>query len=85
VDGEDDLAAGGELDGVGEEVDEDLAEADGVAHEPGRDLGRDVGGDFEALLVGAEGEGQEGVLDQFAEIEGDGVELEVAGLDLGGR
>src|SRR5690606_10176809 len=50
ADGEADVAVGGELDGVAEEVEEDLPQAGGVGDDPPRDLGADDDGDVERLV-----------------------------------
>ena len=77
------FADAGELDGVADEVDEDLSEFAFVAV----DAERGFGGEFEAegeALLGAEG--AEGGLDagcELAEVEIGGVMFHAAGLDFG--
>ena len=48
-----DLAASGELDRVVDEVEQDLTDAHGVAHDEGRYVGGDVASELEAFLVRA--------------------------------
>jgi hypothetical protein len=55
----------------------------GIAPQMQRHFGPDEGGQFEALAVGLRGEQVHGVVDDFAQIEVDDVEVELAGLDLG--
>ena len=83
LDADDDLAPLGELDGVADEVDDHLAEPGGVAHQEVRDLGRDVAGQLEPLLVRPDPERLERVAQAVAQAELDPVELLLAGLDLG--
>ncbi|MCZ7635871.1 MAG: hypothetical protein M5U12_07395 [Verrucomicrobia bacterium] len=72
-----DLAAAGELDGVADEVVEDLAEADGVTADERRGLGFDPADEVETLEVGGFGEQFDGALDGVAEVELDVFEGEV--------
>ena len=73
----------GELDGVAEEVDEDLAEARGVADHHARNRGVDAVGKSEALVAGAVGDEVDGLGDAGGDVVGLALELDVAGLDLG--
>jgi hypothetical protein len=71
LDVEPDLAALGELDGVVDEVGEDLAEAQRVAEQVFRKAGRDVREELEALLVRLlRGERDDGA-DDLVELEAD--------------
>jgi hypothetical protein len=80
---EGDFALVGKLDGVAEEVDEDLAEAAGVAEEGRGDAVVDEAGEFEVFLLGAFGEEIEGTFDEVADVEEGAVEFEAAGFDAG--
>ena len=80
---DEDLAALGELDGVADEVDQDLAEAAGVADQGVGHVVGDVEGQLQALLVGPQAERPHRVAQAVAEVERAGVELELARLDLG--
>jgi hypothetical protein len=82
MDFEADSALLGELEGVGGEVDEDLAEAVGVADEDGGDGGRDVAVEGDAGGGGG-GEDVGDVLEGLGKREWGGDEAEVAGFDLG--
>ena len=79
-------AGGGELDGVGEKVGEDLQDAVGVAVEEeslgGGSLGRGEGGEFEVdgVGVGHAGHGLDGLLGQVAEGATANLERGAAGL-----
>ena len=48
------LAMLGELDGVADEIEDDLAQATRVAHQRVRDIGPDVAGQFESFLLGTQ-------------------------------
>ena len=65
----DDLAALGELDGVADQVDEDLAEPDRVADQAVGDVGGDLAGQLQALGVGPEGQRLQRVVEAVAEGE----------------
>ena len=73
----------GELDRVVDEVRQDLAEAQRVAQQVLRDAGRDVGQELQPLVVrllrGERGDGA----DDLVELEVGGLDVELAGLDLG--
>ena len=72
----------GELDGVVDEVRQDLAEAERVAQQMLGDAGRDVRQELEPLVVrllrGERGDRA----DDFVELEVGGFDVELAGLDL---
>ncbi|MNL26187.1 hypothetical protein D3C87_1477020 [compost metagenome] len=53
-----------------------------VAHQDRWDLGQDVAGQLQALLVGAQGEHLGGLAEQLLEVEVGGFQLELAGFDL---
>ena len=82
VDAQHDFALVRELDGVAEDVQEHLAQSAGVADEVGRHVGRDVVGELEPFLRGAERQQLGGVADGLAEIERGVVELEPLRFDL---
>ena len=83
VDLQGDFALLGELDGVADEVEEDLPHARGVAVEAGEDVRVDEGDEVD--LVAPRGEGEE--VDDFVDAGGQGegllLEDDLAGLDLG--
>ena len=83
LDGEADLAVLGEFCGVGEQVEDDLPDVDGVADDRG--VGAEE--DLDDQQVGAAGDRRAHGLDELAqggaEVEADGVEADLAGLDLG--
>ena len=72
----------GELDGVREEVDEDLPEAEWIADQRARDVGREVVLDREALLLRAQGDGAHAVVEHLLDLESHRLEIEPTGLDL---
>ena len=80
---EEDVAGGGEFDGVADEVDEDLAEASGVAAEAGWEGGVKAEDDFDAFGEGGAGEEFGGLFEDGAGFEFDGIEFEAAGFDFG--
>ena len=83
LDVEPDFAALGELDRVVDEVGQDLAEPQRVAQQVLRDAGRDVGQELQPLVVRLlRGERRDGA-DDLVELEVGGLEVELAGLDLG--
>ncbi len=82
-DAQHDLAALGELDGVGEHVEDDLAEASGVAGDRARQVVVEGVGQLDALGRRRRGQDVERALDALAEREGLRLELDLAGLDLG--
>ena len=83
VDGDDDLSLGGELDRVGDQVEQDLADPARVAAEQGRDVGGDVGQQVEPVRAGVEGGRLRHVVDHLGQRERHGLQLDPAGLDLG--
>jgi hypothetical protein len=83
LDADVDLALGGELDGVADEVDENLAQAERVADEAGGNFRRDKVGGLDVLGPDLGGEEVDGFLDALVEVEGAVLHLEAAGLDLG--
>ena len=78
-----DLAALGELDGVVDEVGQDLAEPQRVAEQMLGNAGRDVGQELEPLVVRLLGGERRDRADDFVEPEVGGFDVELAGLDLG--
>jgi hypothetical protein len=83
LDGEEDLAAGGELDRVADEVEEDLLEARAVAQKEAGDIGIDKETKLEVLLLGLGAAEVEDGLDDGADVDRGVLELDAAGLDLG--
>ena len=73
----------GELDGVADQVGDDLADAPRIAGNPRRDVGRDVGDQLEPLLVGQQRQRLQRVLDEIDHRERNRLELELLRLDLG--
>ena len=80
---QDDLAGGGELHGVAEQVHEHLAQPGGVADEDGRQAGGQVARQVEALGAGLHGDQVQRALHAVAQREGPGLQLQLARLDLG--
>ncbi len=78
-----DFAVLGELDGVVDEVRQDLAESERVAEQKFRDARRDVGQKLEPFLVRLLRRERGDGADDFVELEVGGFEVELAGLDLG--
>src|SRR3989454_5007418 len=80
--GDVDLALLGELDGVADEVHQDLAHAGGIAPHDVRDIGRHVHRELEVLLAGPDREERGGGMDDFGQIERNRFELQMLGFDL---
>jgi hypothetical protein len=78
-----DLATFGELDGITDEIDQDLANATGIAAEVGGDIGLDEAGQFEAFFVGFAGEHFDGGFDHLTEVQVGFLDGEGAVFDLG--
>ncbi len=79
-----DFAAGGELDGVVEQIDEHLPQAHGIPAHQQRRVGRNqLRRQFEPLGRRRLGEHRRGILDHLAEIEIRGFQLHAARFDLG--
>ena len=83
VHAERDRAPVGELDGVAEEVEEDLTEARRVAEEGGRQTRIELGGQGEGLGRGAGAQHVENGAEGGVRGEGDALKLQAAGLDFG--
>lgn len=77
-----DGAALGELDGVADQVGEDLLQPLRVALQLDRGIPVDQADQFQLLLVGGRSQHGQGVLDQVAEIEREVFQNQLAGLDL---
>src|SRR6202035_5273648 len=73
-------ARGGEVDGGGEEGENDLLQAPGIGLDRGQRL-FDVDGELDALLTGAHAEDGGKVAQERCEIEIDELQLEEAGLE----
>ncbi len=78
-----DFARVRELDGVADQVDDNLAQANRVAHETIGHVGRHHRGQLDALVVGAEGKRVQDVAEVVAQAERGLVEIQLANLDLG--
>ena len=83
LDPDDDLALLGELDGVADEVEQDLPQPAGVADQGVGHVRLDLADQLQPFPVGAEGQRPEGLAQDVPEGEVGVVELELAGLDLG--
>ena len=82
LDPDEHLAGGGELDGVADQVDHNLAQPAGVADEGVGDGGVDVADELEPLPVRARRQRPQRLAERCAQAEVGGIELELAGLDL---
>ncbi len=80
---EDDLAGFRKLDGVGEEVGDDLAQPSRVAEDLLGECSMDPGHEFESFGFGAFGEEFHGAFDAVDDIEGHGFDGEFTGFELG--
>ena len=78
-----DLAALRELDGIVDEIDHDLPQSMVVAHDPSGHVVMDMAGQFQPLLVGADGERFHRVAQAFPQVELLALQHELLGLDLG--
>ena len=72
----------GELDGVVDQVGEDLLEPQRVADQRQRGVAIHQADQFQALVVGRRGEDGQGVLQQVAQIERNVVQHQLAGFDF---
>ena len=77
------LALVGELDGIAEQIGEDLLEAQWVTAITLRQVGIKFHGEGESLLARAELKQMDHVVDRLAQREGLAVDGQLAGLDLG--
>ena len=82
LDDDGDFAGGGELDAVGDEVDQHLAQPVGVADEAVGHVGGDFRAELQVLFDGALLEGAHGQGHAVAQAEVDLLEIELAGLYL---
>ena len=78
-----DMPALGELERVVDEIAQDLRQAHGIAGDLVRHLGRDRGRKIEPLRLRALAEQRHDGVDDLGRVDGDALELELAGLDLG--
>ena len=83
LDAHHDFAALGELHRIADQVDDDLAETQGVADQRAGQLGWNLAAQLEPLGMGADGEWPQRVDETVAQIEVGRRELELACLDLG--
>ena len=82
IDVQADLAALGELDGVVDEVGQDLTEAKRVAEQLLGNRGSDMGQELEPLIVRLLGRERGDRADHLVELEIGGLDVELVGLDL---
>src|SRR6202043_2790917 len=82
-DGQQYLAAIGELNGVANQIDDDLADAPRVTEDGLSDIWLHFVNQFEPLLVRSETQRLHGLAQTFAQIERNGLNLQLAGLYLG--
>ena len=82
IDTDDHFSLIGELDGIPQQVEQDLAQTARVAPQGRRQIRMDQTGHLQALIVGALGQCMSYVFDRVAQAEGNGLQLEPAGLDL---
>ena len=82
VDGNDDFTLVRELDGVAQEVGQDLPEPARVADQPVGDGARDRIGQLDGLPFGQEGDAGHGRVDRVPEVERDFLHLDLLGLDF---
>ena len=75
------MAVLGELDGVADQVGEDLADAPRVADHPGGHLGRHAQDQIDALALGGDGEEVQRLLEGGPQIEGKRLDHHLAGFD----
>ncbi|HBN09974.1 MAG TPA: hypothetical protein DD435_15475 [Cyanobacteria bacterium UBA8530] len=73
----------GELEGIPNQVEEDLAQSIGIPFQFLGKFGRDRDGKLELLLVGANREDVEHSVQGFLQGEAMGIEFQLLGLDLG--
>ena len=68
IDAHDDFSVRGELDGVADQVHDDLPQTAGIAHDAVRDIGSDVTDQLETLGMGADGQRRHGVVQMVAQM-----------------
>src|SRR5438874_13131896 len=73
----------GKLDGVTDQVDNDLAEAARIAQQRVRYVAVDLAGQLQPLLVGPQSQGLHGIAKAVAQSEFHAIELEFPRLDFG--
>src|SRR5579863_8151450 len=78
----DNLAGVRELDGVADEIDEDLAQPHRIAPHGAGDVEIDGTGQFKPLRMSSAGKDLDGLFDGFAQAELDALELELSGFDF---
>ena len=78
-----DLSLGGELDGVADQVVEDLPQPQGVAEQGAGQFRRERRAQAQALVLGRQGEQFQYVAEQFGQVERVLFQFQPAGLDLG--
>ncbi len=78
-----DAAMLGELDRIGDQIEQDLAQPPGIAAQAVGHIGLDEGGEIDALAMGARAMQLADALQQVGEVEVDGLQRQLAGLELG--
>jgi len=73
----------GELNGVVDEIEEDLPQATWIADERLGHFGRDMASQVQSLLAGAESEHSDDIVDGIAQVELDAIKVQLSCLDLG--
>ena len=66
----------GELDGVANEVEDDLAQPGRISHQRIGHIGPDVAGEFESLLLSPQRQQLQGIFESVSQIEFDGIEVQ---------
>ena len=79
----DDLTPAGELDGIADQIEQHLLQPQGIAHQPPQGCGRQLQTQSEALGPGGTAHQAVEPGQQRVQVEGPGLEPELAGLDLG--
>ena len=80
---EDDLSRSGELDGITDQIDENLPEAPGIPHQSLRHVGKHVGEQFQPLLPRHHIQCAQGIAEAVPHLEVYGRQVEFSRFDLG--
>ena len=73
----------GELDGVANEIEDDLAQTGRISDQCVGDIGPDVAGELKSLLLSPQRQQLQSILESVSQIEFNGIEVQFAGFDLG--
>ena len=76
------LSLAGEFDGVTHQVGQHLAQAHRVADDPCQCQGGDLGCQFQSLLLGLGGLGNQGFMNHLVQVKWDGFQIDSPGLDF---